>query len=437
MFDLLITGAQVIDVVDGHATLLGVRDVAIEAGRIAAVAPEGTIDPGQAADLFDGDELALLPGLVNAHTHAAMTLFRGAAEDLPFAPWFHTRIRPLEALLTPEDVYWGTMLAVAEMFEAGVTCFADHYFHLPQVAEAVRLSGARALLAPCIFGDEANAEASMAETRALIEAWHGAADGRIGVWVGPHSHYTCSEGLLRASASLAGEMGVGVHLHLSEEQWEVDQSLRENGARPVQVLERAGVLDVPALCAHALVLDDEEVAILGRHGAGIATCPKTYMRMGLGNTPVPALIAAGAAIGIGSDGVASNATLDLWEQQRLAGMLQKFEHHDAAVAPPAEALGWAIDGGARALGWSDRVGRVAPGYLADLVFVDTQVPHLTPSPDLVNALAGQARPGDVRHVLVNGQFVLRDGHLLTIDRDTAMIEVDVRSERIRGVLAHT
>ena len=434
MFDLLIAGAQVIDLPDGRAVALGPMDVAIENGRIAAVAPAGTIDPEGAGTVLDGEELTLLPGLVNAHAHAAMTLFRGAAEDMPFARWFAERIRPLEANLTPEDVYWGTMLAIAEMFEAGVTTFADHYFHIDQVATAVRETGARALLAQCVFGDSLTAMAGLVETRLLVAEWHGEADGRIAVWVGPHSHYACSEDVLRQASDLARELGVGVHLHLAEEPWEVEQCLRQYGVGPVELLRRTGCLDVPSLLAHAIEVDDQEARVLGDHGAAVATCPKTYLRLGTGNTPITRLRAAGVTVGVGSDGVASNATLDLWEQQRLAGTLQKFEHRDATLAPPAEALGWAIAGGARALGMGDRIGRVAPGYAADLALIDMQRPHLTPAPDLVAALAGAARPGDVRHVLVNGQFVLRDGHLTTIDRDQAMIEVEARGARLRGAM---
>lgn len=432
MFDLLITGAQVIDVPGERAEPVGIRDVAIEAGRIVAVAAEGTIEPGQARELLDADELVLMPGLVNAHAHAAMTLFRGAAEDLPFNAWFTERIRPLEANLTPDDVYWGTVLAIAEMFEAGVTTFADHYFHMDQVAAAVRDTGARALLAQCLFGDEQSAQSGLAETRRLVREWSGAADGRIGVWVGPHSHYACAEDLLRAASTLARELGVGVHLHLAEEPWEVEQCLRDHGVRPVELLRRAGCLDVPSLLAHAIEVDGEEMRVLGAHGAAVATCPKTYLRLGTGNTPALDLRAEGVTLGIGSDGVASNATLDLWEQQRLAGGLQKFARRDATVALPAETLGWATAGGARALGWGDRLGRVAPGYLADLILIDMQRPHLTPAPDPVAVLAGAARPGDVRHVLVNGHVALRDGQVLTIDRDQAQIEVEARSERLRA-----
>lgn len=432
MFDLLITGAQVVDVPDERAVALGPRDVAIEAGRIAAVEPAGSIDPGRAREVLDAAGHALLPGLVNAHAHAAMTLYRGAAEDVPFTDWFSDFIRPLEANHTAEDIYWGTLLAIAEMFEAGITTFADHYFFLDHVAEAVHQSGARANLVQCLYGGEEQAARGLDETRRHRERWHGAAEGRIAVWVGPHSHYACSEGLLHACATAARQLGAGLHLHLAEEEWEVEQCRREYGVGPVELLRRAGVLEQPTLCAHAIVLDEEEMRVLGAHGAAVTTCPKTYLRLGTGNTPVLALRAAGVTVGIGSDGVASNATLDLWEQQRLASGLQKFAYGDATVATPAEALAWATAGGAAALGWGDQIGRVAPGYQADLALLELHRPHLTPAPDLVAALAGQARPGDVRHLFVQGRAVLRDGQLLTIDRERAMAEVAARGERLRA-----
>lgn len=431
MFDLLITGTQVIDVPGERALALGPRDVAIEAGRIAAVEMPGSIASGRARELLDASGHALLPGLVNAHAHAAMTLYRGAAEDLPFSDWFSDFIRPLEANHTAEDIYWGTLLAIAEMFEAGVTAFADHYFFLDYIARAVLESGARANLVECIYGGADQVERALAQTRRHVARWHGAEE-RIAVWVGPHSHYACSEDLLRACAEAARELGAGLHLHLAEEEWEVEQCRREYGIGPVELLRRCGVLDSPTLCAHAIVVNDEEMRQLGAYGAAVATCPKTYLRLGTGNTPVLALRAAGVTVAIGSDGVASNATLDLWEQQRLAGGLQKFTWGDATVATPAETLAWATAGGAAALGWSGQIGRVAPGYQADLALIDLCRPHFTPAPDLVAALAGQARPGDVRHLFVRGKAVLRDGALLTIDRKRVMAEVASRGERLRA-----
>lgn len=434
MFELLITGARVIDVPGERAVLLGVRDVAIQGGAIAAVEEPGRIDPSLARELLDADGLVLMPGLVNAHAHAAMTLFRGAAEDMPFARWFSDRIRPLEEHLTPEDIYWGTTLAIAEMFEAGVTSFADHYFAMEQVAAAARDAGARAHLSSCLFGSEASAATGLSDTRSLLERWNGAENGRITVWVGPHSHYACEEDLLRAAAALARDYHAGIHLHLAEEPWEVEQCVRDHGVGPVELLRRTGCLDVPALCAHAIEVTDREIEVLAAHRAAVATCPKTYLRLGTGNTPVLRLRAAGIAVGIGSDGAASNATLDLWEQQRLAAGLQKFVQRDATLATPAEALAWATAGGARALGWSDRVGRIVPGFRADLILVDMEQPHLTPAPDPVAALAGSARSGDVRAVLVDGTAVLRDGQLVTIDRDQALVEVEARGARLLASL---
>jgi 5-methylthioadenosine/S-adenosylhomocysteine deaminase len=435
MFDLLIAGGHAVDIVAGRAVSLGARDVAIEGGRIAAVEPAGTIDVGRSREHLEASGLAMLPGLVNAHAHAAMTLYRGAAEDVPFMDWFSDFIRPLEANHTVEDIYWGTLLAIAEMFEAGVTTFADHYFFLDAVAEAVRDSGARANLVECLYGDAAQAAPGLEATRRHVARWDGAAQGRIAVWIGPHSHYACSEDLLRACAALAQELGRGIHLHLAEEDWEVEQCHREHGVGPVELLRRCGILDCPTLCAHAIVIDDEEMRLLGAHGARVATCPRTYLRLGTGNTPVLRLLAAGVIVGIGSDGVASNATLDLWEQQRLANELQKFEARDATVATPAEALAWATQGGAAALGWEASIGRLAPAYLADLALVELRRPHLTPAPEIVPALAGQVRPSDVRHLFVQGRQVLRDGRLLTVDRERAMDEVTARAERLRAARA--
>jgi 5-methylthioadenosine/S-adenosylhomocysteine deaminase len=318
------------------------------------------------------------------------------------------------------------------MFEAGIRTVADHYFYVDEVAQAVRDAGMRATLTQVIFGTVAESAGLLDETRRLHRTWDGAAEGRLRVWVGPHSHYTCDEGLLRAAAELARELETGIHLHLADEPWEVEQCRQTYGIGPVALLERASILDQPALCAHAVAIEDEEARVLAAHGAAVATCPKTYLRLGMGNTPVMMLRRHGVVVGVGTDGAASNATLDTWEQQRLAGGLQKFEHRDATLAPPAETLAWATAGSARAAGWGGELGRIAPGYLADVALVDPSAPHLTPAPDPVVALAGACRPSDMQHLLVQGQLVLQDRELLTVDRRRAAAEVAARAERLRA-----
>jgi 5-methylthioadenosine/S-adenosylhomocysteine deaminase len=429
MYDVLIQNTTVVNSVDNQATVLPEHDIAITSNKIVAVQPTGTLLPSAAKEMIDGTGTAALPGLINTHAHAAMVLFRGTAEDVPIEEWFNEYIWSMESNLTPDDVYWGAMLAMTEMIESGVTCVADHYFAMDQVAQAIETSGLRGHLAPTMFGQDSHAELSFASDFAA--RWHNAADGRIRAWLGPHAPYTCSRDFLREVAAEADRLQLPCHIHAAETQEQVKQSLSDHGMTPVQLLEQVGLMDGPLLCAHAAHLLPEDVDVLVEHGVGVAHCPKTFLKLAAGIAPVTELRRRGVAVGLGSDGAASNNTLDILEQMRLAAMLQKHEQHDARVLARGEALAMATADGARVLGQADVLGRLAPGFLADVILVRLDGAHVQPVHDVVAALVYAARAGDVDTLLVNGRPLMRHRQLLTLDKAEIVREVTARATRVR------
>jgi 5-methylthioadenosine/S-adenosylhomocysteine deaminase len=429
MYDLLIQNVTVVDPQgDGVAVLPGL-DIAVAGQRIAALLPAGQVAADAATEVIDGGGMVALPGLINAHAHAAMTLFRGAAEDVPVEEWFNDYIWAMETNLTPDDVYWGAQLAAVESIESGVTTIADHYFAMDRIAQVFAASGLRGELAWTLFGQDASAE--LEQAGAFAARWHGAADGRIHAWLGPHAPYTCSPDFLREVAAEARRLGLGCHIHVSETAEQVQASLAQHGVTPVRLLEQLGLLDGRLLCAHAIHATPEDIAILAERGASVAHCPKTYLKLTSGIAPILAMQQAGVAVGLGSDGVASNNTLDILEQMRLAALLQKHTLGDARALPVGAALALATAGGARAIGQSGQLGRLAPGYLADIILLRADGAHMQPLHNLPAALVYSARAGDVDTVVVDGRVLMQGRQLRTLDKPTILREVAARAERLR------
>jgi 5-methylthioadenosine/S-adenosylhomocysteine deaminase len=430
MYDLLIHDVMVVDPHGANLQILPGYDIAVRGNHIATVQPAGQIVPGQAAEVIDGSGMAAMPGLINAHAHSAMVLFRGSAEDVPIEIWFNDYIWSMEANLTSDDVYWGAMLAMVEMIEGGVTTVADHYFTMDRVAQAIATSGLRGHLAWTLFG-QGDGQAELQQAAAFAEQWHGALGGRIRAWLGPHAPYTCPPEFLRSVALEAKRLGLGCHIHVSETAGQVEASLAEHGVTPIQLLEQLGLLDGPALCAHAAHATPEDIAILAEHGVGVAHCPKTFLKLAAGIAPVVAMRERGLAVGLGSDGAASNNTLDIWEQMRLAAMLQKHERADARVLAIPEAIAMATCEGARVLGQAADLGRLAPGYLADLILVRLDGAHAQPVHNVGAALVYAVRASDVDTTIVDGRVLMRGRKLLTLDKAAIVREVAGRAERLQ------
>lgn len=424
----LITHADIVTL-DATGTVLRDAHVAIDGDRIVAV--------GQAPSDFQPDEAldarnhVLLPGFVNAHTHAPMTFERGWAEDLPLDRWFNERVWVVESQLSDEDVYWGAMLAAAEMIRSGTVAFADHYFYMDRVAEAAEQAGLRALLAWCVFGEEHNIGVDLPGTVDFVQRWLGAAGGRIRTVLGPHSPYMCEPRFLARTAAVAARLGVGIHIHLAESQQQVDNSLAKYDRTPVEVLEANGVFDVPVIAAHCIHVSEIDQAILASRGVTVVQCPNCHMKLGMGVTPVPALLAQGVNVALGTDGAASSNDLNMLKEARLAALIQKLHHADPEVMPGDLPLRMATQNGARALGWPDS-GAIVPGNLADLILLDCDQPHWRPRHDLVANLLHSAQAGDVSHVMVAGRWLMQDRRLLTLDEERILWEAERRALALVG-----
>lgn len=433
--DLLVRNVTVVDPQGTKTAVLHNHDILIEGNRIVEIKPTDplthTLSPkgkGEFGNVIDGSGMAAMPGLINTHAHAPMVLFRGVAEDVTVHAWFNDIIWPMESNLTPDDVYWGAMLAAAEMIESGVATVADHYFMADRIAEAMVHSGMRAHLAPTMFGRDPRRE--LDESRAFVLRWQGAGDGRISVWLGPHSPYLCPPEFLKEVAEEAKRLGVGCHIHVSETADQVELSLKQDGVTPPALLERAGLFDVPVLCAHAGHATFDDIQILAGHRAGVAHCPKTLLKLAAGIAPVVAMRQAGIAVGLGTDGAASNNTMDIFEQMRLAAEMQKHEQEDPTVLTLDEALAMATTEGARGLRQEDSVGRLAPGYLADVILVRLDGTHVQPVHDVRAALVYSVRASDVDTVIVNGKVLMEGRRLLTTDKAQVLWEVAARANRL-------
>ena len=428
---VLIKNADVITLDRPDEVLKG-SDIAIADGVIQAVGavPEDFVPD----EVLDATDQVVMPGFFNAHTHAPMTLVRGWAEDLPLDRWFNERIWVAESALTGEDVYWGAALAAAEMIRCGTVGFADHYFWMDRVAEVVERSGLRATLAWCVFSLGAEQEiggTTLDLTVDFVQRWQGAAGGRIHTVLGPHSPYVCSPAFLAQVAERAAALGVGVHLHVAESQEQVDNSLAQHGRTPVAHLARLGLFDVPAIAAHCIYVDDDDLSILAEKGVNVASCPGCYMKLGMGVPPLPDMLAQGINVALGTDGPASNNDLDMLQEARLAALMHKNARLDPQLLPGDLVLRLATQNGARAMGFPQS-GVIAPGRAADLIILDFHQPHLRPRHNLIANVIYAAKAGDVRHVMVAGRWLMRDRELLTLDEERIIYEAERCAWRMVG-----
>ncbi|MEE9592762.1 MAG: amidohydrolase [Thermoplasmata archaeon] len=383
------------------------QDVYVEEERIVEIGRHQEAD-----HVIDGQDMACLPGLVNGHTHAAMTLLRGYADDMNLQDWLEQRILPMEAKVRPEDVFWGTKLACLEMIRSGTTTFNDMYFFMEEAARAVADMGLRAVLSYGIADrfDEVKAETELKATDGFLRFVRQMGNPRVQAAVGPHAMYTVSSGTLSAAKSLAVDEGLKVHIHLAETEGEVEVSRERYGKGPVRALDEMGLLGDWLVAAHCVWLDERDTRVLGERGVSAIHNPTSNMKLAVGRAfPYPALRSAGVTMGLGTDGAASNDNLDLFEEVKLASLLQKFVTDDPTILPAGEAWRMATEGGADALGLP--TGRLEEGKLADLILVDLRNPQLVPRHDLTSLLAYAANGSVVDTVICDGRILMREGHV--------------------------
>ena len=424
MSKILIKNPEVL----GNDGFVQKADIAIDGAQIAYV---GNVpDAWQADRVIDGNGKLAIPGFVNTHTHAAMTLFRSYADDMKLMDWLEKKIWPAEANLTGEDVFWGTQLAIAEMLRTGTTTFADMYFYMDDVARAVENSGIRAVLARGMIGVTSAGDQSLIESEELYRQWHNGADGRITVMMGPHAPYTCPPAYLKKVVNSATRLGAEIHIHLAETKNEVEECIRLHGKSPIQLMEDLGVLQCGVLAAHCVHVDATDIGIMKKHNVRVAHNPGSNMKLASGVAPVVALLEAGVCVGLGTDGAASNNNLDMLEELRLATLLQKVHNQDPVALPAKQAILLGTANGAKALNLDKSIGRLAPGYHADITLLDTAGPHWFPRHDRLSLLTYAANPGDVHTVIVDGRILLDNRQLTTIDEEKMIAEAQVRGMRL-------
>jgi len=364
---------------------------------------------GDAEFIIDGNGAIALPGLVNTHTHAAMSLLRGYADDMVLQEWLTQKIWPLEAHLTGDDVYWGTRLACLEMVRSGTVSFNDMYFFMEDAARAVDESGIRAVLSHG-FIDLGNAEKREAECRAtekLVAHVRSLNNLRIRGAVGPHAQYTVSDEGLRWCADFAKEQGIGIHIHVCETEKEISDCVADRGKRPVAILDACGILTARTVAAHCCWLDAAECRLFAKRGVHVSHNPTSNMKLATGRAmPYPDLRAAGANVTLGTDGCSSNNNLDMLEAAKTATLLQKFSWNDPTVLPAGDAIFMATAAGARALGCGD--GRLAAGSPADIILVSTQPACNTPLHNPVSNIVYACNGSAVDTVICNGRFLMSE-----------------------------
>jgi 5-methylthioadenosine/S-adenosylhomocysteine deaminase len=421
--DLIITGGEVLTV-DEAGTVIGHGAVAIRDGMIAAVGPAADIATRYAAAaVLDADGCLVLPGLVNAHTHLAMTVFRGRADDVGLQGFLAEVIAAEVALLSPEMVTAGVECAIAESVRSGTSAALDMYWFHEAAAEVAERTGFRLLTGPT-FMDIDEPPDGRDFTARLEWARADLAGGRP--YVMAHSTYTLDPGQLREVAALAREHDAVLHIHAAENADEVDLVAGRYGRRPVELLDDLGLLGPDTVLAHAVHLTDAEIAALARTGTAVAHCPVSNLKLAAGVARVPDLLAAGVPVGLGTDGAVSSNTLDMFTALRTAAIVHKGFSGDPTAVDARQAVRMATIGAARSVGMGDRLGSLEVGKQADLIVVDLDAPHLLPRHDPWSTLAYAATAADVRDTVVAGRVLMRDRHLTTLDES----EIATRLQRV-------
>ncbi|WP_294157085.1 amidohydrolase [uncultured Selenomonas sp.] len=422
--NLLIKNATVV-LPDGKTQ---VGSIAVEGSKILAVGdvPESFV----ATQTIDAKDMLAIPGFVNAHTHASMTLLRSYADDMELMTWLNDHIWPVEAKMVSNDIYWGAALAAVEMLKSGTTTFADMYGpFMERVADVVAESGMRGVLSRGIIGVAPDGEKKLEENVTLYKDYHGAVGGRITVMFGPHAPYTCPPEFLKKVAAAAQSLGAEVHIHMNETKAEIEQIKKQYGKRPFQYVEDTGLFENPTLAAHCVHLDDAEIEIIKKHHIRVAHNPGSNMKLASGTAPVPRLLKEGVTVGLGTDGASSNNNLDMLQEVQLAALLHKVNEYDPLAVPAFEALKMGTEYGAKAVGL-DGLGRLEAGAKADITLVSMKGAAWCPRFNEMSLLVYSGNAGDVDTVICDGKILMEHRELKTLDEEKIKYEAQKCAERL-------
>jgi len=402
-----------------HGTLLFENDTLIYVGAPLE-------DLSKADQVIDAKGNIVMPGLINTHGHGAMSLLRGIGDDLPLQTWLEKKIWPIESQFTEEHIYWGSKLSIIEMLKSGTTTYLDMYIFMDVVAETVKESRMRATLTRGMigFGSTKERQKKLKEAVSFAKKWNHQADGLITTMMSPHSAYTCSPDFIQEIVSAAKEIESPIHIHMSETAGEVEESMKRYGLRPVEHLLWLGVFDLPALVAHAVHVNKNEINILFDRGVKVSHNPGSNLKLGSGIAPVADMLKQGITVSLGTDGAASNNNLDLFEEMRLAALIHKGFQQDPLLISANTALQMATINGAKSLFLQPYVGSLEPGKKADFIILDSHQAHFHPLYDPISHIVYSASGKDVLHVFINGEQVVKDGEVLTLDEEKVIFEVE-------------
>jgi len=430
IFDIVVANGTVLTMNQQNA-VINKGYLGIMGDTISQIGPlsEGVPDAKMAIDAKGG---LILPGLINGHTHAAMTMFRGLADDLPLMEWLNNYIFPVESKMDGDFVYCGTLLACAEMIMSGTTTFCDMYLFEDEVARAAKDAGMRCIVGEVLYDFDSpnygSLENGFKYTETLIKKWSN--DPLISIAVEPHSLFTCSPDLLQRADALAKKYQVPLIIHLAETLNELEEVKNRYGASPVAHLILLGLAGPHLIADHCVHLDDREIALLAEHGVKAVHLPESNMKLASGISPVPKMLDAEMTVGIGTDGCASNNNLDLFTEMDMAAKLHKLDNMDPTVLDAATVLKMATIEGARALDLDTITGSLEPGKKADVIILDTDKPHLTPMYNPFSHVVYAARGNDVSHSIIHGRLVMEDRRLLTLDLQEVMEKAREKSREV-------
>ena len=405
------------------------KDIFIEGGRIAAIgdAPEGF----RADTVIDASHRTAMPGLINAHTHVYMSLFRNYADDVPFSTWLFDRILPIEDSLTDEECYWGDMLNFAEMIRTGTTSFVDQQMFVSALVRSSHDAGIRPVISRGIVGEVRTEEGVRVRWQQAQDAMALAKElgSNATFMISAHAIYTCSEDVLRYVRELSEETGLPVTTHLAETKKEYDDCIAQHGVTPVRYLHDLGLLDREITIAHCVWLADADYELLARPNVHVVTNPASNAKLANGFAPVARMLREGIDVSLGTDGAASDNTQNMFAEMHLLSLMQKGAEQDSVVLSARETLKMATEGGARAAGFGDDAGVLAPGRKADLILIDETAPNMLPNFDISSALVYSATGMEVTDSVIDGNLVMRNKELLTIDEERLRFEIGRITER--------
>lgn len=398
---------------EGKKDIIRETSIYVEGNRIVGIgnAPAGF----QTDKVIDGKDRLVIPGLINCHTHSYMSFMRNVADDLSFMDWLFGTIDPIEQQMTDEDTYWGAMLAIMEMMRSGTTCFNDMQMNIHQTTRAVKESGMRAMICRGLVGSGKDEAGQMRLAQAYEERDAAKDCDRLTFMLGPHAPYTCDDGFMRVVSEEAKREHMGIHVHLSESVSEIEQIREKYGCSPIEMAEKNGLFDVPAIAAHCVQIDEKDMDILKNKNVSVVTNPDSNMKLGNGFAPVARMLEKGINVCLGTDGAASNNCLNMFHELSLLTLIHKGVNKTPQCISAAEGFRIATINGAKALGLEKEIGSIEVGKKADLAILDLNTPSLTPRNNLLAALSYSANGSEVDTVIIDGKITMENKKLLTID----------------------